>query len=1092
MSLSRDALEALRDHWAITAIGEEELEHAGDLVHQRLARRAVGKQISFVFEESAEDGPLLERVALAFELAAIEGLDELSRPAGANRHLRDQAVAASFRAFDMRRLLPVPVAAPDRLFFVLQLSAIAYCGDRWSDLRRWFREQEAALSVPSVADAEWDRRLLYRLFDCCVRLFRKDGWDDLDRIREIIAGLREDQKTHEESRLNNGSEAMDRAVALRLAALYNWAKGTETLAAYMVQGQPGEPFGALDKHFEAGIKAAAASGDAQHEMVLRWLHATARIMVTNSLWWAARTVNSRTTDFVRSLTHREHQAMFELLPPQRAALLEQGLLDQAKTAIVVDMPTSGGKTLLAQFRILQALNQFQVEEGWVAYVAPTRALSAQITRRLRTDFEPIGLRVEQLTAAVEVDAFEEQLLTERNQPFDILIGTPEKLSLVIRNRKVERPLALVVMDEAHNLESDGRGLRIEFLLATAKRDCPRANFLLLMPYVENSDSVARWLAHDIDAGNAISLGTVPWKPNERIVGLYKAVADDSASGGWHLDFETLTATEKAMPLHGTHHVGSVKPIDVPKSKVLRKGTQQGLGLQTAAISAVMSARGTSIAVGNTIPTVWKMAGEAARSLPIMDEVPSDIRLVQDFLRTEISSNFKLVELLEKGVGVHHAGLSDDVRALMEWLAETGSLRMLCATSTIAQGINFPVSSVFLSSRYVPQGARSVEIAPREFWNLAGRAGRIGHDSVGVVGLSEGKDRDALIKFVKRNTGALVSRLVVLLDEVAAQGSLAQLSDVLWKDQWEDFRCYIAHLWAEQKNLEAVLAGSEQLLRQTYGYTSMRNDPMQRQKADALLDATHSYARKLADMPEGIAELADSTGFSPEGVQAAMGGMGNLENSLTVSDWAPESLFGSGGRMADLFGVMLRVPQLKQDLIELGGKGFERSRISDITCDWVNGKDLEAIAREYFSREKDDETGTLALTDACRAIYRTIVNSGTWGVSALTRVSGIDFDSLSEVQKRRINALPAMIYHGVSSEDAVLMRMNSAPRSAAEALGSLYRDVIGKNEERYSVGEARRFLQRLGSDDWDGVRPEGAPLSGPGYKRVWEILSGDAS
>ena len=193
------------------------------------------------------------------------------------------------------------------------------------------------------------------------------------------------------------------------------------------------------------------------------------------------------------------------------------------------------------------------------------------------------------------------------------------------------------------------------------------------------------------------------------------------------------------------------------------------------------------------------------------------------------------------------------------------------------------------------------------WNLAGRAGRIGHDSVGVVGLSEGKDRDALIEFVSRSTGALVSRLVVLLDELAAQGSLAPLSDVLWTDQWEDFRCYIAHLWAEKRNLDAVLADSEQLLRQTYGYTLMRNDPAQRQKADALLDATQSYARKLAAMPEGISELADSNGFSPEGVQAAMGGIGGLETRLTVSDWAPESLFGKGGRMADLFGVMLRVP-----------------------------------------------------------------------------------------------------------------------------------------------------------------------------------------
>ena len=1091
MSLSARALEALNKHWAVIAIGSDELEHADDLVRQRLARRAVGRQISFSFAENGEDECLLQRVALAFELAAIEGLDELSRPAGENHHLREQAVAASFRAFDIRRLLPAPTETHDRLFFVLQLSAIAYCGDRWSDLRRWYREQAEVLRAPSVADVKWDRRLLYRLFDCWVRLFRKEGWDDLDRIREIIAGLRNDQDAHEKRCLQNGSGAVDRAIALRLAALYNWAKGTETLARYMLQGEPGDPFGMLDKHFEAGIKGATASGDAQHEVMLRWLHATARIMVTNSLWWATRRVNSHTSKFVRSLTHRDHQAMFELLPPQRAALLEQGLLDQAKTAIVVDMPTSGGKTLLAQFRILQALNQFRIDKGWVVYVAPTRALSAQITRRLRTDFEPIGLHVEQLTAAVEVDAFEEELLVGSDDPFDILVATPEKLSLVIRNRKVARPLALVVMDEAHNLESEGRGLRIELLLATIKQDCPQANFLLLMPYVEGSESVARWLAQDVEAGNSISLGTVPWKPNERIIGLYRAVADDSARAGWRLDFETLTATGKAMPLHGTHRIGGVKPIDVPKSQVLAKGMQKGLGLQTAAIAKVMSARGTSIAVANSIPMVWKMAGEAARSLPEMEGIPPDIRLVQNFLRTEISADFELVGLLDKGVGVHHAGLSDEVRGLMEWLAETGSLRMLCTTSTIAQGINFPVSSVFLSSRYVPQGTQSVEITPRDFWNLAGRAGRIGHDSVGVVGLCEGTDRDALIEFVSRSAGALVSRLVTLLDELAAQGSLAQLSENFWKDQWEDFRCYIAHLWAEKKNLDAVIADSEQLLRQTYGYTSMRNDPQQRYKADALLDATHEYARKLAGMGGGIAELADSTGFSPEGVQMAIGGIRSLENRLTVSDWAPESLFGNGGRMADLFGVMLKVPQLKQDLADLGGKGSDHRRIADITNDWVNGKRLEAIAREYFSGEKGDEAGTAALTDACRAIYRTIVNNGTWGVSALSRVSGINFDTLSEVDKRRINALPAMIYHGVNTEDAVLMRMNSAPRSAAEALGKLYRQVNGEDERRYSVGKARQFLRQLGADDWNGVRPEGAALSGTEYKQVWEVLSGEA-
>lgn len=1090
MSLQTKDFELLWSHWAVKALGTDD-KQVSAAVNQHLARHAVGRQIAFDFPPPEEDMPALDRVALAYELAAVDGLDELSRVGGERDHLRRQAIAASFCAFDLRRLMPVPHPTLERLYFVLHLSALAYCGDRWADLRRWYAENTQALTPPSVVDVSWDQRLLFRLFHCWVRLFRKNGWDDLDRIRETISGLRDDQKTMEAARLQNGSYALDRAMALRLVALYHWAKATETLAYFMLQGEPADPFVQIDQHFDKATSAATGSNDPQLEIQLRWLHAAARIMVTNSLWWSTRTTGSKTGEFVRALTHRRHRAMFELLPPQRAALLEQNLLDQAKTAIVVDLPTSGGKTLIAQFRILQALNQFDADRGWVAYVVPTRALAAQITRRLRQDFNPIDIRVEQLSGAIEVDTFEDRMLTEEEAPFHILVATPEKLSLVIRNSKINRPLALVVMDEAQNLENINRGLRIEFLLATIKRDCPKANFLLLMPYVESSETIARWLAQDINAGQAISLGTTPWKPNERIVGIYYAQSDTSETAGWHLAYETLTTSPKAMPLAGTHRVGGVKPIKVPKSKVLIKNEQRGLGLQTAAMSAVMSARGTSIAIANSIPTVWSMADHVAQNLDVLDPIPDEIRLVQDFLRTEIGPSFPLIDMLSKGVGVHHAGLSDDARALMEWLAELGPchLRVLCATSTITQGINFPVSSIFLQSRFVSDNRQTVEISPREFWNLAGRAGRVEHDSVGVVGLAQGQDHDAIRQFVSRQTGALVSRLVTLLDELEKHGSLTNLAEVLWQDQWEDFRCYIAHLWAEKQSLDAVLAESEQLLRQTYGYTTLRNNATSRAKADALLAATRSYARRLAGMPPGTISLADSTGFSPEGVQTALGEMRNLEDKLTPTDWMPESLFGDAGNMASLFGVMLKVPQLKGQLEKIGGQGMDGRRISNIVRDWINGAGLGEIASTYFSREKDPD-GTAALSDACRAIYRAIVNSGTWGMSALSRMSGFDFDSLSEDERKGIDALPAMIYHGVRSEHAVLMRMNSVPRSAAESLGLLYRELEGGNEAQFSVGKAREFLKELSAERWEQARPKDSNLSGSDYRHIWGVLSGE--
>lgn len=293
MSPSSTELEALNEHWAVAAIGADELERADIIVNQRLVRRAEGKQAKFSIAENSENLPYLGRVALAFELAAIEGLGQLSHPIANNRHLRDQAVAASFRAFQILRLLPVPEETHDRLFLVLRLSAIAYCGNCSSDLLDWYGEQgDDILKAPSEEGAEWDHILLYRLFDCWIRLFRKRGRDDLESIGKTIVGLRVDQNVYEARLLQNGSKASNCKIALRLMALYNWAKCTETLAAYILRGGPSDPFVTLDKHFETGINSAAAAGDAQQEVVLRWLCATARIMVTNSPHWTTRAVNS--------------------------------------------------------------------------------------------------------------------------------------------------------------------------------------------------------------------------------------------------------------------------------------------------------------------------------------------------------------------------------------------------------------------------------------------------------------------------------------------------------------------------------------------------------------------------------------------------------------------------------------------------------------------------------------------------------------------------------------------------------------------------------------------------------------------------------
>jgi replicative superfamily II helicase len=858
---------------------------------------------------------------------------------------------------------------------------------------------------------------------------------------------------------------------MRLMSLYHWAKASELLSLYMLQGEPADIKPQLDRHFGLAIKISADGGDAQLEILLRWLHASAEQMVNGSIWWVARTINSKATRFIKHLSSQA-RPLLELLPPQKVAIKERGLLDPAKTAVVVDMPTSGGKTLLAQFKILQAINNFGETKGWVAYIAPTKALVAQITRNLRKDFSPIGIKVEKLSGAIEIDVLEEDLLSNA-ESFDILVATPEKMQLVLRNHKIDRPLSLLVMDEAHNIEDEARGLRIELLLATVKQHYQaQANFLLLMPYVENAKTLSRWLAHDRDAGLAISLSTSPWQPNERIVGLVKKQVNGS---DWKIKYQTLvTSSKRTIHLKGNHQIGETRPIPVPQSSA-------NLSKIVAGCAKVFANRGTSIVIAKTQPNAWSLARVLSNNMDDLEDIPSKIQLVQNYLKAEVSPKFELIEMLNKGIGIHHGGLSDEIKALMEWLVEEGAIKILCATTTIAQGINFPVSSIFLQSYKISVKAKySRDMSYREFWNLAGRAGRVGQGNVGVVGIAcdtEKKERD-LIDYVQKSTGNLTSRLIAILKSLEESRKLNDLESMMYAPQWEDFRCYIAHLLNEKKELQATLNEMDRMLSNTFGYSELKN--LNLRQSEQLLEATKKYTESIAKNMGNVAR-ADMTGFSVESVKRAMKEIDQLEYKLTTSDWMPDSLFGSSeSKLPDLFSVMFKIEQLNFNPDEEQGR--RRSRMADIAQAWIEGKTIQDIAVSFFDGSGSDE-----ISKVYKAIYGKLANGGTWGLSALSRISGIDFDTMSEEQKRQLNLMPAMLYHGVKNEESVLMRMNSVPRSFAEKLGNKFRQRV----ENRNIATARQFLKGLEDSEWVSATSHSQYLSGKNCKKIWQILSGEA-
>jgi superfamily II RNA helicase len=92
----------------------------------------------------------------------------------------------------------------------------------------------------------------------------------------------------------------------------------------------------------------------------------------------------------------------------------------------------------------------------------------------------------------------------------------------------------------------------------------------------------------------------------------------------------------------------------------------------------------------------------------------------------------LSRLVRHGIGVHHAGMLPRYRRLVEQLTRSGLLKVVCGTDTLGVGINVPIRTVLITSLVKFDGRRMRLMRAREFHQIAGRAGRAGYDTAGLV------------------------------------------------------------------------------------------------------------------------------------------------------------------------------------------------------------------------------------------------------------------------------------------------------------------------------------------------------------------------
>jgi hypothetical protein len=204
-----------------------------------------------------------------------------------------------------------------------------------------------------------------------------------------------------------------------------------------------------------------------------------------------------------ALLHRRIKAEVDLWPSQIEAATRS--VDQCDD-LVVSLPTSAGKTRIAELCILRCL----AGGKRVVFVTPLRALSAQTEANLQKTFGPLGKTISALYGSIGVSGFDEDAIRER----DIVVATPEKLDFALRNDpSLLDDVGLLVFDEGHMIGLNEREVRYEVQIQRLLRrpDAHERRIVCLsaiLPSGDQLDDFSAWLRRDHPGGLIKS----DWRP----------------------------------------------------------------------------------------------------------------------------------------------------------------------------------------------------------------------------------------------------------------------------------------------------------------------------------------------------------------------------------------------------------------------------------------------------------------------------------------------------------------------------------------------------------------------------------------------------
>lgn len=386
--------------------------------------------------------------------------------------------------------------------------------------------------------------------------------------------------------------------------------------------------------------------------------------------------------------------------------------------LIYSLPTSGGKTLVAEILMLKEL---LVREKNALLVLPYVAIVQEKVRGLSPFAVDLGFHVEEYAGGKGAIPPKKRRVKKT-----IYIATIEKANAIVNSLiELERSdeLGMLVVDELHMVGDGGeRGSLLEILLTKVMFKCKSTQAIGMSATLGNMDEIKRFLNAEVYTNDFRPVELTEYLKLEN--NIYR-IDLNAKSDEEVLIFERKVShpggLSRALASRDPDHILSLVLEVIPENSCLMFCATK----KNCENAAMMLAR--------SLPKQQLEVKKHERDI-LLKSIQQAISGVCDVLSKTIPY----------GISYHHSGLTSDERELIEEAYSSGVLCLLCCTSTLAAGVNLPARRVILRSPYI--GIKF--LTQSRYKQIVGRAGRAGIDTHGEsILVMQNKDKARVLSLI---------------------------------------------------------------------------------------------------------------------------------------------------------------------------------------------------------------------------------------------------------------------------------------------------------------------------------------------------------